>query len=165
MKFAFKNAQSLFWVYLKCLVVCCYSVSQILSTLPGYHYTLRGEGEADAISVSSRRSREYSHHTGKGKRREADHLFQSKDQVTRQRQRYRRKKGHSHKYILIFPFQVWEEERVSCSAPCLGLGHMTAVCGNPTHPSVVRREEYRTKMENSQFYILVSNMASGWCGL
>lgn len=55
-------------------MVVCYLVSQILPTLPGYHYSLSGEGEADAISVSSKKSREYPHSTAKGKRKEADHV-------------------------------------------------------------------------------------------
>lgn len=68
-------------------------------------------------------------------------------------------------YILIFPFLgLRREKRVSCFTPFLGLGHVTTVYGNPTHPSIVRREEYSSKIENSLFYILVSNMASKCCG-
>lgn len=71
--------QSLSWVYLKYQMICCdcryYLVSQILSTLPSYNYSLRDKGEADAILISSRMLGKYPCHTAEGKRKWADHHF------------------------------------------------------------------------------------------
>lgn len=76
MKIALKDVQSLSWVYLKCLIICCcYLLSQILSMLPGCLYSLRNMREADAILMSIKISGKYPCHTAEEKKKGADYLF------------------------------------------------------------------------------------------
>lgn len=53
MKLTFKKAWCLSWVYLKYLMISCFLISQIFSTIPGYHYNIRGKRGANAISIGN----------------------------------------------------------------------------------------------------------------
>lgn len=160
MKLTFKKAWCLSWVYLKYLMISCFLISQIFSTIPGYHYNIRGKRGANAISIGNT-VLGTTFHSSKSQKEAGRLLFQCNGSRTKMNI-----EGCTQSYVCSgVPFPVFFGKRASCPAPFLGLMNMTAAYSNPAYSSIVKKEDYKGNMEIQSSLHICVKQASRWYGL